>query len=83
MRISGHRLSFIITTLLLCLWIIGGCASNASSPAQTESRVTSSDAASSEQNDSQTSSFEAADSAITDSHASLLGSHGAYGSYVA
>ena len=70
MRISGHRLSFIITTLLLCLWIIGGCASNASSPAQTESRVTSSEIASSERTDSQTSSFEAADSAVTDSHVS-------------
>ena len=70
MHISGHRLSFIITTLLLCLWIIGGCASNASSPAQTESRVTSSDAASSEQTDSQTFSQDVADSAITDYHAS-------------
>ena len=70
MHISGHRLSLIISALLLCMWIIGGCASNASSPAQIESRVTSSDAVSSEQTDSQTSSFEAADSAITDSHAS-------------
>ena len=70
MHISGHRLSFIITTLLLCLWIIGGCASNASSPAQTESRVTSSEIASPERTDSQTSSFEAADSAVTDSHVS-------------
>ena len=70
MHISGHRLSFIITTLLLCLWIIGGCASNASSPAQTESRVTSSEIASPERTDSQTSSFEAADSAVTDSHIS-------------
>lgn len=70
MDISGHRLSLIISALLLCMWIIGGCASNASSPAQIESRVTSSDAVSSEQTDSQTSSFEAADSTITDSHAS-------------
>ena len=70
MHISGHRLSLIISALLLCMWIIGGCASNASSPAQIESRVTSSDAVSSEQTDSQTSSFEAADSTITDSHAS-------------
>ena len=70
MHISGHRLSLIISALLLCMWIIGGCASNASSPARIESRVTSSDAVSSEQTDSQTSSFEAADSTITDSHAS-------------
>lgn len=70
MHISGHRLSLIISALLLCMWIIGGCASNAASPAQIESRVTSSDAVSSEQTDSQTSSFEAADSTITDSHAS-------------
>ena len=70
MHISGHRLSLIISALLLCMWIIGGCASNASSPAQIESRVTSSDAVSSEQTDSQTFSFEAADSTITDSHAS-------------
>lgn len=69
MHISGHRLSLIISALLLCMWIIGGCASNASSPAQTESRVTSSDIASSEQIGSQTSSRGAADSAITDSHA--------------
>lgn len=70
MHISGHRLSLIISALLLCMWIIGGCASSASSPAQIESRVTSSDAVSSEQTVSQTSSFEAADSTITDSHAS-------------
>ena len=70
MHISGHRLSLIISALLLCMWIIGGCASSASSPAQIESRVTSSDAVSSEQTDSQTFSFEAADSTITDSHAS-------------
>lgn len=28
MHISGHRLSLIISALLLCMWIIGGCASN-------------------------------------------------------
>ena len=70
MHISGYRFSLIITTLLLCMWIIGGCASNAASPAQIESRVTSSDVASSEQNDSQTFSQDMADSAITDYHAS-------------
>ncbi len=70
MHISGYRFSLIITTLLLCMWIIGGCASNAASPAQIGSRVTSSDAASSEQTDSQTFSQDVADSAITDYHAS-------------
>ena len=70
MHISGYRFSLIITTLLLCMWIIGGCASNAASPAQIDSRVTSSDAASSEQTDSQTFSQDVADSAITDYHAS-------------
>ena len=70
MHISGYRFSLIITTLLLCMWIIGGCASNAASPAQIDSRVTSSDAASSEQTDFQTFSQDAADSAIADSHAS-------------
>ena len=70
MHISGYRFSLIITTLLLCIWIIGGCVSNAASPAQIDSRVTSSDAASSEQTDSQTFSQDVADSAITDYHAS-------------
>ena len=70
MHNSGYRFSLIITTLLLCMWIIGGCASNAASPAQIDSRVTSSDAASSEQTDFQTFSQDAADSAIADSHAS-------------
>ena len=70
MHISGYRFSLIITTLLLCMWIFGGCASNAASPAQIDSRVTSSDAASSEQTDSQTFSQDVADSAITDYHAS-------------
>ena len=70
MHISGYRFSLIITTLLLCMWIIGGCASNAASPAQIDSRVTSSDAASSEQTDSQSFSQDVADSAITDYHAS-------------
>ena len=39
MHISGHRLSLIITTLLLCLWIFAGCASGTTDSALTDSRA--------------------------------------------
>ena len=71
MHISGHRFSFIITTLLLCLWIIGGCTSDASSTAHTDSTATESGKISSKQTDTQSTEDFTKDPMRTDSRVSV------------
>ena len=73
MRISGHRLSFIITTLLLCLWIFAGCASGTTDSALTDSRASAPGEEAPASTDSQATASDEEVPAFTDSQASAPG----------
>ena len=73
MHISGHRLSLIITTLLLCLWIFAGCASGTTDSALTDSRASAPGEEAPASTDSQATASDEEVPAFTDSQASAPG----------